>query len=208
MEEIESLSAGGLLDDKTIYAFTISFRPNQTEFRVEQYGPEFQRVVELGERYGNAAIAVRGHADPTKTLMEIVKAGMSKGVLRRSGSTGNYVYSLQGKPMDIEDTPTLVKLIEEGRFDGAGEHNPRETMQAALNLSRKRAEAVRKSVLEYAQGKGFDMDQSQIQPVGVGIREPFVAKPSNMAEAEQNMRVEFRLLRVTAEVTTDSDFDF
>ncbi|GIT05426.1 MAG: hypothetical protein CM1200mP29_08370 [Verrucomicrobiota bacterium] len=29
-----------------------------------------------------------------------------------------------------------------------------------------------------------------------------------MDEAKQNMRVEFRLLRVSAEVTQESDFDF
>ena len=81
-------------------------------------------------------------------------------------------------------------------------------MQAALNLSRKRAEAVRKSIMGYASSKGLEIDKSQIQPVGVGIKEPFVAKPANMAEAEQNMRVEFRLIRVAAEAVSESDFDF
>ena len=47
-----------------------------------------------------------------------------------------------------------------------------------------------------------------MQAVGVGIREPFIAKPGNMEEAKQNMRVEFRLLRVTAEAASGSDFDF
>jgi len=77
-----------------------------------------------------------------------------------------------------------------------------------LNLSRQRAEAVRDSVVEYAKSKGLQMDKTQIQPVGVGIREPFIAKPTNMAEAEQNMRVEFRLVRVRAEAVQDADFDF
>jgi ABC-type nitrate/sulfonate/bicarbonate transport system substrate-binding protein/outer membrane protein OmpA-like peptidoglycan-associated protein len=207
-EEIEALSAGGGLDEKTIYAFTINFQPNQTDFRVDQYGAEFQRVVELADKYGNAVVAVRGHADPTKTLMEFVQAGMQKGVLKRSGSKGNYRYSLKGKPLDLESTDLLTKLIEAGEFDGVADHNPRETMQAALNLSRKRADAVRSSVLEYATTKGLLLDQSQIQPVGVGVREPFIAKPTNMAEAEQNMRVEFRLLRVAAEASSASDFDF
>ena len=78
----------------------------------------------------------------------------------------------------------------------------------ALNLSRKRAEAVRESIIAYAKRKGVRLDASQIQPVGVGIREPFIAKPSNMGEAKQNMRVEFRLLRVEAEASQASDFDF
>jgi len=208
LEEIEELSAGGALDERTIYAFTINFKPNQTDFGTEQYGSEFQRVVELADRYGNAVVAVRGHADPTKTLMEFVKAGMQKGSLKRVGSKGNYSYSLNGKPLDIESIPTLEKLIMGGEFDGVSGHNPRETMQAALNLSRKRADSVRGSIVNFAKSGGLELDSSQIQPVGVGVREPFIAKPTSMAEAEQNMRVEFRLLRVTAEVSTSSDFDF
>ena len=208
LSEIEELSLGGELDDRTIYSFTITFEPNQTDFSAEQYGSEFHRVVELADKYGNAVVAVRGHADPTKTLVELVKAGTKKGALKRSGKSGNYKYSLNGRPMDIESTDEVVKLIASGAFDGVPEHRPRETMQAALNLSRKRADQVRSSIIDYAAAKGLEMDRSQIQPVGVGIREPFIAKPRNMAEAEQNMRVEFRLLRVTAEVATESDFDF
>jgi outer membrane protein OmpA-like peptidoglycan-associated protein len=207
-QEIEQLSQGGGLDDRTIYSFTINFQPNQTEFSEEQYGAEFQRVVELADRFGNAVIAVRGHADPTKTLMELVQAGMTKGVLQRSGTSGDYRYSLQGKPLDLASTETLVSLIDAGAFDGVADHNPRETMQAALNLSRRRAEVVRDAVLGYAGAKGLEMDRSQMQPVGVGVREPFIAKPANMAEAEQNMRVEFRLIRVAAEAASAGDFDF
>jgi outer membrane protein OmpA-like peptidoglycan-associated protein len=208
LEEIEDLSAGKTLDDRTIYSFTINFQPNQTEFSAEQYGVEFQRVVDLADKYGNAVIAVRGHADPSKTLVEFVKAGMEKGVLQRTGSQGDYRYSFQGRPLDLAATEALVRHIEAGSFDGVPGHSPRETMQAALNLSRTRAEQVRNAIVKYAKDKGLALDASQIQPVGVGIREPFIAKPRSMAEAEQNMRVEFRLLRVTAEATKDSDFDF
>ena len=81
-------------------------------------------------------------------------------------------------------------------------------MQAALNLSRKRAEAVRKAVIEYANSQGLTIDQSQIQPIGVGITEPVIPKPSSMSEAEKNMRVEFRLIRIKPEVMNESDFDF
>lgn len=209
LSEIEALSAGGELDEKTIVSFTINFKPNQNAFSAEQYGAEYQRVVEMGDKYGNAVIAIRGHADPTKTLLELVRAGMRKGVLRRSGSRATgYKYSFDGRPMDLKSTKKLMALIEQGDFDGVADHNPRATMQAALNLSRQRAEAVRKSVIQYAKAQGLQLDPSQMQPVGVGIREPFVARPTNMAEAEQNMRVEFRLIRVTAEAITESDFDF
>lgn len=206
--EIEQLSAGGGLDERTILSFTINFEPNQTEFSAVQYGAEFQRVVETAARFGNAVVVIRGHADPTKTLLDLVKAGMARGALKRVGSQGNYSYSLNGKPLDLNSTVELTRLIETGAFDGAPDSNPRETMQAALNLSRSRAEAVLDSIIEYAKSKGLTIDKTQVQPVGVGIREPFVAKPSNMDEAKKNMRVEFRIVRVAAEATTQSDFDF
>ncbi len=206
--EIEQLSSGGALDERTILSFTINFEPNQTEFSAVQYGAEFQRVVETAAKFGNAVVAIRGHADPSKTLLDLVKAGLAKGVLKRSGSSGNYSYSLNGKPLDLAATAELTKLIEQGAFDGAVDLNPRETMQAALNLSRSRAEQVLNSIIEYARGKGLMLDRTQIQPVGVGIREPFIAKPSNLDEARQNMRVEFRIVRVAAEATKQADFDF
>jgi len=208
LEEIEALSAAGGLDDRTIISFTINFEPNQNTFSAVQYGSEYQRVVEMADKYGNAVFAIRGHSDPTKTLYDLVKAGIQKGLLKRSGSKGNYRYSFKGRPLDMTSTGTVAKLIEAGEFDGAPGVNPRQTMQAALNLSCKRAEAVRDSIIQYARQKGIGLDKSQIQPVGVGIREPFIAKPTNMGEAKQNMRVEFRLIRVTAEAASPSDFDF
>lgn len=207
-KEIEELSSGGEMDSRTIYSFTVEFQPNQNEFSIDQYGTEFQKVVEMASKYANAVVAIRGHADPTKTLLELVKAGMGKGVLKRGGLSGNWSYSLNGKPLDLESTGDVIRAVEAGVFDGHPEHKPREVMQAALNLSRKRAEAVRESVIAYAKTKNVPLDASQIQPVGVGIREPFIAKPANMDEAKKNMRVEFRLIRVTAEAASSSDFDF
>ena len=49
---------------------------------------------------------------------------------------------------------------------------------------------------------------TQIQPVGAGILEPVIPKPRSMAEAKENMRVEFRIVRVPAEAIKESDFDF
>jgi hypothetical protein len=64
------------------------------------------------------------------------------------------------------------------------------------------------SIVAYSKGKGHLLDTTQVQPVGVGIREPFIAKPANLEQAKQNMRVEFRVVRVPAEATKSSDFDF
>lgn len=208
IREIEALTAGGELDDRTIVSFTINFEPNQPEFSAVQYGAEYQRLVETADRYGNAVFAIRGHSDPSKVLLELVRAGMQKGILKRTGTSGNYQYSLNGRPLDLAATDQIVAQIDAGAFDGVSGINPRETMQAALNLSRARAETVRDSIIEYAKSKGLNLDPTQITPVGVGIAEPFIAKPTNMAEAKQNMRVEFRLLRVVAEASSASDFDF
>ncbi len=208
VNEIEALNQGGGLDENTIYEFSINFKPNQQEFSIDQYGAEFQKVIELTAKYGNSVIAVRGHSDPTKILLEMVKAGTSKGILKRTGSQGNFEYFFKGKKLDLENTEALVQSIEQGEFDGASGVNPRETMQAALNLSRKRAEEVKNTVVTYANKQKVPLDISQIQPMGVGISEPIIPKPSNMSEAETNMRVEFRLIRVRPEVMNDADFNF
>ncbi len=208
IKEIEELSAGGALDERTILSFTISFEPNQTEFSASQYGAEYQRVVQMADKFANAVVAVRGHSDPTKTLLDLVKAGIKKNILKQTGTSGNYRYFFKGRPLDLAATGQIIKLIEAGEFDGVAEHNPRQTMQAALNLSRRRAELVRDSIIDFAKQNSVQFDLSQVQAVGVGIREPFIAKPRNMDEARQNMLVEFRLIRVTAEATKRSDFDF
>ncbi len=207
-KEIEELSSGGALDDRTIVSFTINFEPNQTTFSAQKYGKEYQRVIRMADKYGNAVIVIRGHSDPTKTLLELVRAGLKKGILKRTGTRGHYRYSLNGKPLDLTTTDKIIRLIQSGQFEGVAGTNPAQTMQSALLLSRRRAEAVRDSILQYAKQRKFEIDPSQIQAVGVGIKEPFIAKPTSMAEARQNMRVEFRLIRVTPEAATKSDFDF
>ena len=206
--EIEDFTQRGALDENTLYAFTIYFDPNQQDFPIEQYRESFQRVLEQAAKFGNVVIAVRGHADPTLTLKELVLVGLKKGVLKRSGSPGNYSYSFKGKPLDLNSIQELVNMIESGSFDGDGENNPRQTMQAALNLSRSRAEKVIESLSNYGKMKGIQFDASQIQPFGVGIKEPFITKPANLEEAKKNMRVEFRLVKVSAEAINPSDFEF
>ncbi|MGE0607651.1 MAG: ABC transporter substrate-binding protein [Pirellulales bacterium] len=201
------LFPGDADDDTTIYSFSINFEPNQTDFSAEAYGSEFQRAIQAASTFGNAVIAIRGHADPTKTLVDLIRAGMEKGTIKRTGSSGNYTYILNGKTLDLTKTAEIVKLIDDGGFV-SGSTNPRETMQAALNLSRVRAEAVRDAMLEYAQKNDFRIDATQIQPVGVGVREPLRPKPTNIQEAKDNMRVEFRLVKVPAEVIKQGDFDF
>lgn len=209
LSEVESMDADGVLDSRTLLSFTIAFEPNQTVFDASDYRAEFDRLEELAARYGNAAVVIRGHSDTTLVLRDAVKAGLENGKLRRAGTSGDYKYFLDGRPLDIEDVGAITTAIQTSdAFRPVNGIDPRRTMQAALNLSRERAQAVRRSVLDDAIARGVSIDPSQIQAQGVGIREPLVARPRNQEEAAVNMRVEFRLVRVSAEAMTDADFDF
>jgi hypothetical protein len=206
-ESIDMFPGSETLDANTIVSFTISFQPNQTTFSADTYGSEFDRAIKSASTFGNAVVAVRGHADPNKVLADLVRAGMAKGVIKRSGSKGDYRYFLNNKLLDLSQTQTIIELVESGAFDGTSP-NPRETMQAALNLSQARAAAVKSAVVDFAKTKNVNLDDSQILPVGVGIAEPLIARPKNAADALQNMRVEFRIVKVPAESIKTEDFDF
>ena len=195
-------------DGDTLLSFTIGFEPNQTEFSAAAYGPEFLRAVQTASTFGNAVVAIRGHSDPTKVLVDLVKAGLTKGVLKRQGASGDYRYFFAGRELDLNDRDAVEAAIQTGAFAGVPDADPAETLAAARSLSRSRAAAVRDALVKFASDEGLRLDATQIQPVGVGVAEPVIAKPSNMAEARQNMRVEFRLVKVPAEVLGASDFDF
>ena len=196
-----------LTSGDAIYSFAIHFEPNQTDFKEEVYGPQFQQVIDQTARFRNAVVVVVGHSDPTQTLVDLVKAGMSKGILTRIESKGTYRYFLNQQPLDLSRTEQVVDLITKGAFAG-GRPDPRATMTAALNLSKDRAEAVKEAIVDFAKQKEYLLDVSQIAPTGVGIARPLIAKPKSLEEAKENMRVEFKLMRVSAEVAKPSDFDF
>ncbi len=199
------------LDTNTIVSFTISFEPNQADFSVDRYGAEFARALQSASTFGGAAVVIRGHSDPTKTLVQLIKAGLDKGVIRRTGQQGDYRYflnSAQGnQEIDMSQTGEMVRLIKSGAFEGASD-SPLQTMQAALNLSQARAEQVKQAIVDYAEEQGINVNLSQLQPLGAGISDPVISKPSNIAEAKQNMRVEFRIVKVNPEELSESDFDF
>jgi ABC-type nitrate/sulfonate/bicarbonate transport system substrate-binding protein len=205
--ESSDMFFGENLDANTIVSFTISFEPNVQEFSVDRYGSEFQRAVQAASTFGNAKVVIRGHSDPTKTLIDLVQSGLEKGLLKQTGTAGNFRYFHKGKPLDLTNTPEVLQMIQAGAFSG-GKSDPLATMQAAMNLSMKRAEAVRDALAKFAKSESVNLDLSQIVPVGAGVTEPLIAKPKNMEEARENMRVEFRIVRVDAEALAPSDFDF
>jgi len=85
--------------------------------------------------------------------------------------------------------------------------NPRELATAAIEMTKQRADAVRDAFFAYSKNRGIALDESQVQTDGVGFAEPLVVKANNADEAALNRRVEFALVRVSAEAVTQSDFD-
>ena len=205
--ESAEMFLGENLDANTIVSFSINFEPNEQTFSSDRYGAEFLRALKQASQFGNAAVVIRGHADPSKTLMDLIRAGTAKGIIQQNGTQGNYRYFMNGKPLDLSRTKEVVDLIKNGSF-GGGSNDPSVTMQAALTLSLARAEAVKKSLENYAKDSGITIDLSQIVPVGAGIMEPLIPKPRNIDEAKENMRVEFRIVKVNPEALTPTDFNF
>lgn len=207
-EEVEKLASGNILDDRTLVSFTIDFEANQTDFQPAKYRKDFQRVLETATKFGNAALVIEGHSDPTLTLATLVKAGMEKGLIRRTGSSGDYKYYYQGKELNMADTRGLIKEIERGAFDGSAENNPRSILTAAKNLSLSRSREVLKSIRDYAKAEGISFDLTQLQPVGMGIQDPIIPRPKTPAESAVNRRVEFKVVQVSVEALTSDQYDF
>lgn len=206
--ELEALAAGGGIGERVIYSFTVRFEADQAEFAVAQYQKDFEEVLKLAGKYGGAVLAIRGHADPTMTLADVVRAGQECRVLEKRGSPGAWRYFLNGSELVLANAKAVAAAIESGRFDCSAVYRPRETFTAARTLSDARARAVRDSLVAFAKGRGGRTDLSQFQAQGVGIAEPLVPTPRSEADQAQNMRVEFALVRVSAELATPADFDY
>lgn len=202
------------LDTNTIFSFEIKFEPEQVTFNLDTYAAEFQRVAQSQANFGNAVILIRGHSDPTLALQNFFWASKAKGLI--TGDNGNYKF--KGQPLDLANTSDVVRAIQSENLAGQKRVNsegrevqiddPKVTVAAALQLSQTRAAKVRESLQNYGKSKGYTIDFSQIQPVGVGIAEPINPRPRNMQQAKENMRVEFRVVRVKAENLNPSDFNF
>lgn len=207
-DELATMTNAGNVNSHTVYSFTISFDANQTTFSAERYRAEYEKALKLARQYGNATIAIRGHVDPTMTLKTLVEAGLQNGTLTRQGAAGNYTYFHNGNRIDLSNTRAISELIQSGQFDRNVQIGPRQVMQQAQNVALTRAQAVRDSLLDFARSKDVRIDTSQITPQGVGVVEPVIARPRNADEAARNQRVEFAIIRVSAEATKQADFDF
>jgi len=158
---------------------------------------------------------IEGHSDPTLALQQFFWSAKAKGLI--TGSSGNYRF--KGQPLDLTDTNLIIQAINAENLAGQRRKDsrtgqimtipdPRQTVAAALTLSQGRAVAVKKAIEGYAKQNSLTMDLSQAIPKGVGIADPVNPKPTNMGEAKENMRVVFRVVRVSAEALSEDDFNF
>ena len=202
------------LEGDTIFTFSIMFEPEQTTFPVESYASDFQRFAQASATFSNAAIVIEGHSDPTLALQQFLWSAKAKGLI--TGSSGNYLF--KGQTLKLTDTKAVMDAIQSENLSGQQRQDsrgnvveisdPRQTVAAALQLSQRRAEAVKVAIEDFCKKNKLKVATDQAIPRGVGIAQPVRPKPTNMAEAKENMRVVFRVVRVAAEALKEDDFNF
>jgi ABC-type nitrate/sulfonate/bicarbonate transport system substrate-binding protein len=194
------------LTEDTIYTFTISFQPNQATFPEKEYGQAFLRALEQASLFGNAVMAVRGHADAVMVLRMFAETGLKKGALKKGKGPDEYILK-DGKSLDLRDAKKVLELINKDNF---GNKDLSLEVRFLQGLSEKRAAAVRKAVIAFAASKELRLDESQVRAVGAGMTEPVVALPDPKKPQEwtKNRRVEFRIIKVSAEAIKPVDFDY
>lgn len=186
--------------DKLIYTFKITFEINQSDFSEEQYGKDFKKAIETASLFGNAAVTIRGHADPNKLVREFLQSGQAKGLLKvEKKGDGNVEVTLKdGKKLDVNDPKsmkTIADMVAKEDLSGATV-DPKGTLELVNKLSQERAEKVQAAVLKFATGQKFVLDQKQIKPVGLGVLEPVVSYPKTNEDAAKNRRVEFSIYSI------------
>lgn len=202
------------LEGDTIFTFQINFKPEETDFPIETYKSDFQRFAQASATFANTAIVIEGHSDPTLALQQFLWAAKAKGLI--TGGAGNYLF--KGQTLKLTDTKAVLEAIQsenlagQQRQDARGNitdiPDPRQTVAAALQLSQRRAEAVKTAIEEFCKSKNIKVALDQAIPRGVGVAQPVRPRPTNMAEAKENMRVVFRVVRVAAEALKEDDFNF
>jgi ABC-type nitrate/sulfonate/bicarbonate transport system substrate-binding protein len=195
-----------ILPENTIYYFTISFEPNQSDFPEAEYGEDFQRALEQAALFGNAVVAVRGHADPSNLVNGFMKYGVEAKVLTQRG---NAYFLKDGTGLDPLNTKKMVEMIEKEHFVGSHNAELLDAINYLQQLSEQRAKSVRRSLESYAHNHKIRLDKSQIKEVGVGVLEPIgILTPQSVEDdAQKNRRVEFRIIKVPGLEAGGSDFD-
>src|SRR5262245_17962840 len=123
-------------------------------------------------------MAVRGHADPSYVVDCLIDSGTKRGVIRQAGVG----YKLNdGTPFDPNNIQQVLAAVK--RYNNVYSIDPetrqedtslhlREQVKYLQELSEKRADSVRNTVVGFAGRKQWQLDPSQIKAVGAGATEP------------------------------------
>jgi outer membrane protein OmpA-like peptidoglycan-associated protein len=118
-------------------------------------------------------------------------AGDFKEALKLAQTYGGAIVVIEGH----SDRGGVLKAKQ----SGASNQEIAQIEQVAKNLSRERAENVKKSFLAYCKQAGITFDNSQITVVGRGIESPKFIQPRTQEEWKQNFRVVFRVKQLESE---------
>jgi ABC-type nitrate/sulfonate/bicarbonate transport system substrate-binding protein len=194
--------------EQTIYSFKIAFQPDKSDFSAAEYQAAFQRALELASLYGNTVVVIRGHADPSVLATHALEAAADRGILRRSGRD-SYVWASDNKPFNSGSIHEILALIDKypnlERHTPEGQFNATISKQMLTQLSEKRADEVRKTIISYAQQHGLVLDESQFRSQGVGVTEPFQLNLQGMHAP--NRRGEFSIIKVPLKDVNTDAFD-
>jgi hypothetical protein len=199
-------------EKNTLYSFNVYFGGDESTFPEATYHQDFQRAVEQASLFGNAIISVRGHANAQELMWFFKDYVVKNGILAER--QGKY-FRRDGSDFNLNDMKQIVDLIHQEKLGGvkvpvnrAELSTVQKYLDYLLDLSNRRAAAVRAAVVGYAKAHGYRLDESQIKSVGVGGLEPVIMFPRNDAEGGRNRRVEFRLIQVGMEAITSGDIDY
>ena len=179
-----------------IYDFAVGFAPNESSFRGEEFSGPFRKVIDNAAVWGMCVIKIRGHADTMAFLKNTLEAGIELGKIRKQ----NNAFVMDGKPIDLENTTQIISWVKEKRFEGAANaQSPLDTLTAVEQLSKDRAEMVKKEIVNFAKTNGLALNSDHLLVDGAGISAPKVRVPTNREESGQNRRVEFEIRAIKAE---------
>jgi outer membrane protein OmpA-like peptidoglycan-associated protein len=198
--------------EKTIYSFEILFQPDQSTFDERTYGKDFQRALEQASLFGNAVVAIRGHADIVNVIFGFEKAAQN-GRIIKAVAGDDFMVVADGSKLKLTDTAKILKIIEMNPGLtvnlGGQQRTLKNLVDVLRDLSDERSKKVRGAVEKYAKDKGLVLESSQIRTEGVGVSDPAYPNPGDDPKKQAaNRRVVFSIIKVPAEKVGSEEFAF
>jgi hypothetical protein len=182
-----------------MFSFHINFQPNQSEFPAADYGEQFKRALEIASLFGNTALAVQGHVDPSNYVGDVLQRATENGTLKKKGA--GYV-TTDDKPFDPKDITQVLAVIN----TKPGFSDFKQGVTIFQTLSDKRSAKVQKTVEDFARDKGLVLDKGQFRAKGLGLTRP-LGIDYETREVAANRRVEFSIIKVPIKDLNVSEFD-